>query len=211
MYELFQTIPNVFPFIIDNASTYQPLLDWYSTGIQVLYLQRNAGHHAPWLADVILPAPEHKKLYGSDFYAVTDSDLDFSQCPTDFVEYCAKRIDKTWYKVGLGLEIEDLPPDTKPVVYSWEAKYWTKPVDQFFDAPIDTTFCLYRADLPHAQAMKIRTPTLRAGYPYVARHMPWYESQMTEEEKQENEYFYQTCNASSSWRPGMTEYNPGKK
>jgi hypothetical protein len=58
----------------------------------------------------------------------------------------------------------------KSDVIVWESQFWERPLaPRLFDAPIDTTFALYRHAAPHNVEMSVRT-----GYPYVARHLPWY-------------------------------------
>jgi hypothetical protein len=48
MVEYFQSI-YVEPIIVDNASTYPPLLSWYETNpCKVIRLSINCGHRAPW-------------------------------------------------------------------------------------------------------------------------------------------------------------------
>ena len=53
-------------YIVDNGSTYEPLLEWYATKpCEVISLGVNAGHQAPWLCGLV------QKL-GEPYYAVTD-------------------------------------------------------------------------------------------------------------------------------------------
>ena len=41
-------------YIVDNGSTYEPLLDWYETKpCGVIYLNKNVGHQAPWLCGLV--------------------------------------------------------------------------------------------------------------------------------------------------------------
>lgn len=50
-----------------------------------------------------------------------------------------------------------------------------------FDAPIDTTFAVYR---PTFMRFELAVPSIRTGHPYIARHLPWYAdmSRPTEED-----------------------------
>ena len=60
-------------YIVDNGSTYEPLLEWYATKpCEVVSLEVNAGHQAPWLCGLV------QKL-GEPYYAVTDPDLDLTK------------------------------------------------------------------------------------------------------------------------------------
>ena len=69
--------------IVDNDSTYEPLLEWYETKPCEIIKTSNNGHLSPWLID--LP----KKLT-SEFYVVTDSDLDLSTTPKDSLLFFGK-------------------------------------------------------------------------------------------------------------------------
>jgi hypothetical protein len=52
-------------YIVDNASTYKPLLDWYSQqkDVKIIKLGINNGHTSPWKNGII---------NSSDYYVVTD-------------------------------------------------------------------------------------------------------------------------------------------
>ncbi len=66
------------------------------------------------------------------------------------------------------------------------------------DAPIDTSFALYRPNPPFAIG-----PALRSGKPYVARHMSWYADTLhrTEEER----YYVAHASGSSTWAAYLKE------
>lgn len=75
-------------------------------------------------------------------------------------------------KVGLGLRIDDLPDAYRfrEQAITWESQFWHRPVAPgLFDANIDTTFAIYRG-----RSEFVFGPSLRTGWPYVARHEPWY-------------------------------------
>ena len=74
--------------------------------------------------------------------------------------------------------MDDLP-DTyafKREVVVWESQFWERPLaPRLFDAPIDTTFALYRRPQPRGFERSLEfMSSMRTGYPYVARHTPWY-------------------------------------
>lgn len=158
--------------LIDNDSTYQPLLDYYKkTPHQVLRLYRNAGHTAPWSLGII------RTLIPYGYYAVTDPDV----IPTDDclknqpLQYLLSLHKKypAYQKVGLGLKIDDLPDHypLKKEVISWEEQFWKNEVEPgVYEAGVDTTFALYK---PGTYLYTLH-PSLRTGEPYTAFHMPWY-------------------------------------
>lgn len=173
-------LPGLRPIVVDNASTYPPLLEWYrACDVEVRLLADNVGHRSPWLVGIVdeTRAPH---------YVVSDCDLDLSACPDDvlarlregFTRYPGRN------KVGLSLELDDLPPDLPelPAVLAQERPYWARPVEGgFFDAPVDTTFALYRRRGSTYRASN----SLRTDRPYTARHLPWYATPatMTDEER----------------------------
>lgn len=192
-------LTNAKPIVIDNASTWGPLLEWYeSCPCEVIRLRENLGHHAPWMSGVI-------SQDDSDFYAVTDCDLDLDGIPCDAISRLIEPL--VWYKSviiksGFGLRIDDLP-EWQNSVRRWESQWWRRPLskdERFYRAAIDTTFALYRRDTPHDLATKVvGVPCVRSGYPYVARHVPWYLD--GENLDEENANYFATANSSNSWRP----------
>ncbi len=177
--DFFSRIPGTDITIVDNASTYPPLLDWYEgCPYRVARLGENCGEHAPWDRGVVLSGAEHRARYSSDYYVVTDPDLSLDSCPQDVLDLLVEgwRSYPFVNKIGLSLEIDDLP-DASPMaeqVRQWESQFWRERRDgRFFDAWVDTTLALYSVDLPFARARDTGN-SLRSDRPYTARHLPWY-------------------------------------
>lgn len=196
MVEFLGRVPHCSTSIIDNASTYPPLLEWYDHApCEVVRLNRNMGHLAPWLSGLAT------RGNGADFYAVTDPDLDLSNCPADLLEVLRLGLERypERIKAGLGLEIGDLPArfPWRQGVIEHESQFWSRPLDgQFFDASVDTTFALYRTGLDYLGNGWSYDPSLRANHPYVARHRPWY-LDFLDLDEEERHYFTQAGPASS--------------
>ncbi len=158
-------------WLIDNASTYPPLLDYLaSTAHDVVRLDRNLGHLSPWLSGTAPRVAHGRHLVISDPDVVPDPG-----CPPDAVARFRELLDRhpDVDKVGFGLRIDDLP-SSYPLagdVREWELRFWRDEVEPgVFRADIDTTFALYRPlDRRHDESRALRT-----GPPYVARHLPWY-------------------------------------
>src|SRR5690606_5918758 len=110
--------------IIDNASTYPPLLEWLAASPHSVHrMDKNYGHLVLWdsgrFDDVIL----HSN------FVLNDCDvLPVEDCPADVVERLAKILERypNFTKVGLSLKIDDLPDHyaLKPKVLEWEAPFW---------------------------------------------------------------------------------------
>lgn len=155
--------------LIDNYSTYPPLLAYLlKTPHEVIRLNVNAGHTAPWSMGIV-------DVYAKDSaFIVSDPDI----IPSDkahgaiklFCELLTKYPERT--KVGFGLRIDDIPDgyDLKEHVIAWEKPFWVSTVEKdVYDAEIDTTFAVYRQHTPYTLG-----PGLRTGGRYIAQHEPWY-------------------------------------
>ena len=162
---------------VDNASTYEPLLEFYETcPYRVHKIGRNLGHVAPWQVFAY-------EMMGNDWYAVTDPDLDLSGVPADWAEVMVEGAKFYSKKCGLSLDDTgipttnpaweddrfcDFPDGGHPISWGKVLPYQHRNV-RFYDRQTDTTFAVY--------APRVISPTLesiRVGRPYTARHMPWH-------------------------------------
>lgn len=169
-------------YILDNDSTYPPLLEYYeTTPYEVIYLNKNVGFLALWKTDVY-------KRFRSQYYVYTDSDVVLdAQCPEDFMHVFLSALQRhpACMKIGFGIRIDDLP-DTykeKESVIAWESQYWKDRVDDIlFKARVDTTFALYH---PFCKGGSSPHLVFRTDFPYVIQHLPWYQDtdNLTEEER----------------------------
>jgi hypothetical protein len=159
------------PVIIDNGSTYPPLLDWYAGNpCKVHRLSANHGNCALW-------SPTCGVDFFADYdmsagYVVTDPDLDLSRIPKDFLSVLRDGLRRRpgFLKCGFSLEIDDLPDnEIGDEARGWETINWTGLTDGYYQAPIDTTFAFYSGRESHDFDKCLRAPR-----PYTARHMPWY-------------------------------------
>ena len=160
-------------YIIDNNSTYPPLLDYYlKTKYHVFRLKENVGHLALWKTDI------YKQFY-NDYYIYTDPDVvPAENCPSDAVSFMMDQLKRfaVIEKIGFGLKIDDLPEhyENKKKVIEWESNFWkTEIIKDVYDAKVDTTFALYR---PYTIGSLWVQKAYRTGGNYVARHLPWYEN-----------------------------------
>ncbi|GGF51839.1 hypothetical protein GCM10011519_27340 [Marmoricola endophyticus] len=167
--------------LVDNASTYPPLLRFYErTHHRVVRLGANLGHHAAWDAGLV------DSVAGRKPYVVTDPDVVPEEAAHGAVRTFIRLLNRhpTYVKVGFGLRIDDLPDQYagKQDVLDWEASAWQHAIGpEVFHAPIDTTFAVYR---PSVRAPTLG-PAIRTGGRLVARHEPWYvdSARLDEEER----------------------------
>lgn len=179
-------IPELEPIIIDNASTYQPTLDWYDTNpCRIIRLDYNGGHKVLWTSGLF------QKEVKEDYYIVTDPDFDMSTCPLDVVDKLKEGLIKyNQPKCGLAIKIDDMPDEypLKDQVLRWETGFWSKPLENdFYEAPIDTTFALH-------DSRKCRTHMIggiRTGGDYTIRHLPFYLTPDNIDE--EIAYYFEHC------------------
>lgn len=171
--------------IIDNGSTYEPLLEWYADmmGKITIRFEHNHGHTALWTLEMNHELP--------DYFIYTDSDIELNEnLPKDFIQVMQNHMD--FYgsqKVALGLKIDDLPDHYryKQQVIRNESRWWlpeNKKTNYLgydcYNADTDTTFALY-LNIGDNTYKSIRITDSR----FIARHLPWYDdlSNLNEEER----------------------------
>lgn len=206
-------------FIVDNNSTYRPLLDWYQLikshkRVNVIRCNSNFGHTAPWAME--LPK-QLTRQFQCRYFVITDPDLDLSGCPADTLtqmidqyrtlpygsyDYQARAGDpfagaKISYrmKIGLGIRIDDVPADA--LFYTeMETRYHEQPMhgDLVQLAPVDTTFALYDS----VYGVRAGVGGVRMVEPFEVRHLPYYFTAETLKQDDEYRNYLATANYSSS-------------
>ena len=191
-------------YLVDNDSSYLPLQRFFLfTDCKVILTKKNLGHRSPWLSGAVQRFTEGRR------YIVTDPDVvPDESCPSDVFERLHTVLNKhpEIVKVGLGLRIDDIPASNplKADILNWEQQFWEQEIEpNIYFADVDTTFALYQ---PYYGVQR-HSPCLRTGFPYVARHLPWYKSPETlsEEDKFYRARANQTVsnwdsNTSSGWK-----------
>ena len=188
------------PIILDNNSSYPPLLDWYNSSefkFKLVKFDRNHGHRAFY----------HSGFYKevkSEYFAMTDPDLDIPCAPEDFEEVLMKGFSAKHefiennddiIKVGLNLKIDDLPEKSEDLIFdpdnviNHEKGYGGGETKKglYIAAQLDTTFAIYKNHGPEFGQRREYSlwPSIRTAPPYEARHLPWYStySGLDEEDK----------------------------
>lgn len=177
--------------VVDNGSTYPPVLEWYSGLRHRVVRAANLGHRAPW-------SPEINREIHTDLYVVSDPDLDLAETPLDCLEHLARclALFPQARKIGLGLAVSGIPPASPYFehVASVERPVWELPLlgGLIRKAPVDTTFAIYHKKLMN----EYRVTGARADAPYVARHIPW----LVVEPDPEFSFYLARANDSSSYK-----------
>lgn len=179
-------------YIIDNNSTYEPLLEYYEKECRhkVFRLDKNFGTLALWQSGVF-------KKFRNNFFVYTDSDVvPIEDCPDDFLSFFLNILKKyrLAQKVGFSLKIDDIPDNNlqKPSILIHEGQFYKFRIeeDNIYRAPIGATFALYRPRGRYRHA-NFHIQIFRTGYPYMAYHMPWYQDSLSPEE--EERYYIEHC------------------
>ncbi len=177
--------------ILDNDSTYQPLLDYYKQlDHRVVYLGNNLGHTA------LYTWGGHHNLK-SKYFIYTDPDLlPKRDCPKDLIGYLLylKKKYFTFNKVGAMLETSDIPEHYKfkKDVLNYHKHYCHTKLNECYISFVDTTFAMYDIDMTAGSTHYIRN-CLITDKPYTVRHLPWYSdsNNLSEEET----YYIKTADA----------------
>jgi hypothetical protein len=156
-------------YLIDQASTWAPLLAFYDQTEHTVIRTDNVGHKVGWSEGIIRQHAAGRR------FIYTDPDvLPLAECPDDALARMAQVLDRTKaVKCGFSIKIDDLAPWIADRSIAWEQKYWDQ-WDVFacaYRAPIDTTFAMYST----TASTKFRySPAYRLPAPYSVRHLPWY-------------------------------------
>jgi glycosyltransferase involved in cell wall biosynthesis len=157
--------------IIDNGSSYEPLLSYYNSKytaypIEIIY-GPNYGHLAFWQHRI------HETMKPGDVFVYTDSDIQLNpDMPANWKEVMLRMmVGYNVPKVGLALDLKDIPDHyaLREQVRGNEALWWLNELEpNVFEADTDTTFCLMKntGDNPYK--------SVRIAGNFTAKHMPWY-------------------------------------
>lgn len=187
--------------VVDNNSSYEPLLDYYANDFQYTLLKQktNQGHGVIWNQYI-------QNLVG-DVYLVTDPDLVFNKnLPDNFIDVLLDLSNYfKVYRVGFALFIDSDQIRTDVFykgssIKEWEGAFWKKqlcyPIKsclKLYDAPIDTTFCLINKNF-----FGDGTSSIRVAGDYTCLHLPWFND--FRDFMMPDEYeIYLKNNVSSTW------------
>jgi hypothetical protein len=195
--------------IIDNGSNYDPLLNYYQeigNSFEILRMEKNHGYK---VFTNLCRDPQFFTRYKLDQenFMYTDCDIvPCEECLPDFVDKWNDILGRypDIKKVGFGLKIDDLPDsfEAKERLIRWESQFWIDKIHDdetgidLYPAAIDTGFAMRRANtIPGWTNLSFRT-----GFPYVARHLPWYIDNNNLSE--ENQNYIRTASEFDTHFPG---------
>jgi len=203
MVEQLQKYPSMNIYIIDNKSTYPPLVDYLKSiegSVKVLYQDKNYGHEVYERDDII--------ALGGDKYIVTDPDLLLNpKMPLNFLEILSELSDKyKTNKIGPALDITNeidlsrrLDSNDGKTISEHESVFWKDRVDdskyEMYRADIDTTFALINKKYYVKQK---RDNSIRIGGDFTAVHRPWLKDYEKELLPDELDYYMKNGNISTT-------------
>lgn len=181
--------------ILDNNSTYPPLLEWLheinkNNNVNVNFLDKNYGHTVYWNINF------KNEIKDYEYFVYTDNDI----IPYDFYESNWKEV---WIeklnkhkvrKVGAAISINDIPNsfELKNDVVKHESQFWEEEIkENTYLADIDTTIFLSKTNCNYEYG-----PALRLSN-YLIKHQPWYVDYKNLSE--EDEYYFNNLEKSSHW------------
>ena len=170
--------------IVDNASSYPPMLDYLAapgSDVTVVLQAENKGPR-----DLFLDPATYAAL--PEFFCVTDPDLALSpEMPEDFVAQLVAATEAfSVGKAGLAIDIADRAAmrqedfrigDRDWKIWEWESQFWQDQAgslpggDPVFRAPVDTTFAAYNKRFFNKDDP---LKAVRVAGRYTCRHLPWY-------------------------------------
>ncbi|WP_088162999.1 glycosyltransferase family A protein [Sphingobacterium sp. G1-14] len=190
--------------IIDNKSTYAPLLEYYNEirgTVTVEMMSDNLGHM------VFFENKQLQEKYGQGYYCITDADIrPNDNLPDNFLDTLIRTLDRYQFsvlKTGFALDLESIPEyyPFREKVIKWEQQFWEHQLDtNIYKAGIDTTFALYKPKYPiNFKVKPIRFyEGIRIAGDFTSKHMGWYlnPKNLTEEQL----FYMRTSSSSSSWK-----------
>jgi glycosyltransferase involved in cell wall biosynthesis len=179
--------------IIDQSSTYAPLLDYLKeieSKVVVLRLSENLGPHWFFTSGFALKKPR--------YFVYTDPDIYFNkEMPHDFLcELISLSEHLDAVKIGLALDISSESDIINArlniggevyTILAWEAQFWRSPLNlakhEMYRAAVDTTFALYDRNVADQYLKEFYNSkrygcmstfsSYRIAGSYTATHMPW--------------------------------------
>lgn len=195
-------------YILDNKSTYPPLLNYYGdlTGksqAEVIFYGENRGPHFFHMKGVF-------KIFGSLPHIFSDPDLSYENLAPNFLTRLMEVSEKyKMFKVGPALELPSeseldaslyTEKDGKRLgVREWESQFWETQIEEnlYYPGQIDTTFHLFNPKyfvVGSALIDGIRT----GGEGFTFKHLPWYLERIVPQE--EINYYKTAASEKNSWK-----------
>lgn len=209
--------PNNPIIIVDNGSTYEPLLKYYDSlnvSMNIFRVQYPENDFANNLKHYL--SLEHSWEY----YLISDPDISIPPTtPPNFLEYFKAAIDSGFHHAGFGLKTDDIPAwnpkagwiqgDEKALLSTpWSCHFGNLPEVIGYKAPIDTTFALYKRSNGGWTCPMSGEAWSNSARIFEAIHLTWYLHKDYLNEEMTN--YFNTVKKRELGKPtaGQNHYNP---
>ena len=166
--DLFKLNGNSDITIIDNKSTYVPLLDWYKEIENDIKIIRLHANHGPW----VFFSSDIYKIRDCEYYIYSDADLELNpNMPYNWQEIMKEYINKYDRKASLALKMDDIPDHYpyKATVFDHQSICWYPTEEEnVYRAITDMTFTMDQ------KIKAYRYESTRLSGNFACRHIPWY-------------------------------------
>lgn len=166
--------------IIDNASTYPPLLQYFERIKNEVAIVRLTENYGPYVLF------ENPTLYAflPPYFGVTDPDLELNpDLPDDFIIQLLQLTEEFHVgKAGFSLDISEpermvdrdfFINDKHYKIWEWEARFWRHELrPNVYKANLDTTFAIYNKQ--YLDPQNHTSNAIRVAGNFTCRHLPWY-------------------------------------
>lgn len=133
------------PIIIDRASSYPPLLEWYDeTDVKVHRLNKDIGRLSFFSSGIF----DQYRGQGNatEYFAFGDSDIDLSDVPDESLSVMAKTLSECddILKVGFSLDCFNLPESERSnQIKDRESAFFDYRIEEGYLAPVADTLAVY--------------------------------------------------------------------
>jgi hypothetical protein len=197
--------------LLDNKSTYTPLLDYYKEikaelkdKIEIRFLDTNYGSNVYLELKNTLPK----------VFILSDPDIELNKnMPQNFAEILYTLSNKyKVYKVGAALNINDKDQFVRCAqkgnpLYEYQLRYWKDRIPnkdyELYKAAVDTTFCLINSKYKIKNINPVE-PAIRIAGDFTVKHLPWYKNFLNDIPEDEL-YMYLNNNKSSTFVRGCIQ------
>ena len=166
--DLFRLNGNSNITIIDNNSTYEPLLDWYKEVENDIKIIRLHANHGPW----VFFNGGFWQIKEDQYYIYSDADIEINpNMPYNWQEILKEHIEKYDRKASLALRIDDIPDHYpyKKIINNHQSICWyTTEEENVYKAITDMTFTMDQ------KTKGYRYESVRLSGNFACRHIPWY-------------------------------------
>lgn len=165
--DLFKLNGNARINIIDNASTYPPLLEWYKEvekDVNIIRQENNLGCWTFFYSG-------HSAKCEDEYYVYSDADLELNpNMPYNWQEILMDYLKRWNRKPSLVLRLDDVPESElkNHIKYHQSVCWYPTEEENVYKAVTDMTFSF------DAKSAGYRYESVRIGGDFACRHIPWY-------------------------------------